>query len=205
MVNAKEQEVGRGLKDVDDMLAEEELVPVRLLVDGLCFGPQFVRCFPEATETLARDTVVKVPLWLAMELQKKNLVRVETPAIYGQSVRDALDAGASSVDLRALSPYYYTVGRHIVDLTRDDDLRKCLRAALAGERFENIFDWSQNADGATDVDDLLEKLTEEERHLFYSSYHAQRDATTGKFRSSNKLRTASVFAKASFHLHGSRP
>ena len=174
------------------------MVPVTLLIDGLCFGPHFSYCMAKATETLPKGSEVTLPLWLAAKMQEKNLLRVDMPKIFGAETRDLLEAGAATVDLRAMSPYYYTLGLHIVNLTKDDDLRKCLRATLAGERFEKIFDWSQNADLDTDIDDLLEKLTEEERELFYAGYFAQREAADFKARSARpKIRTADVFAKAS--------
>mmetsp|Transcript_20271 Transcript_20271/g.62668 ORF Transcript_20271/g.62668 Transcript_20271/m.62668 type:complete len:204 (-) Transcript_20271:626-1237(-) len=202
MGNARKREVPKpGLKSVDEVLAEEELVPVTVLVDGLCFGPHFARCLGEATEPLAKEQQVRVPLWLAERLQEKNLVRVETPPMFGRHVRESLEAGATVVDLRAMSPYYYTVGKRVARLTEDDDLRKCLRAALAGDRFEKIVDWSQNADDDTDVDDLVEKLTEEERELFYAGYYAQRDAAAFQTRPRvPKLTTNAVFAKAALRV-----
>jgi len=97
---------------------------------------------------------------------------------------------------RALSPYYFRVGARVAKLTEDDELRKKLRAALSGERFEKIYDWSQNSGPETDVNELLDKLTEEERSIFYAGYHAAKAQRAQRSNRSGRIATSSVFAKS---------
>ncbi|KAJ8612271.1 hypothetical protein CTAYLR_002936 [Chrysophaeum taylorii] len=156
--------------DIDELLAEEEIVPCTLLVDG-----------------------VNIPLWLAKNLSEKNMVRVELPPQYGEAARDKLLDGGVSVNLRAMGEYYYTVGREIAILRRDDDLRKFLLKTLSGPRYEKILDWSRSSARA-DASDLLDILTEEERELFYAGFHAHNHHLAWKARKMVRLQTSEVFA-----------
>lgn len=108
-------------------------------------------------------------------------------------MREQLDAGTANIDLRALGEYYYTVGSVVARATKDDELRKKLRAAISGPRFEKIFDWSRSSSDA-DASDILDKLTDEERRLFEAGYKAQREVNAWKSRAVTKLQTSEVFA-----------
>uniref|UniRef100_A0A6S8AHR6 GINS subunit domain-containing protein n=1 Tax=Aureoumbra lagunensis TaxID=44058 RepID=A0A6S8AHR6_9STRA len=186
------------MRKVDALLADEETVPCILLMEGLVFGPHFSSYMKNKTiRALNEGSIVNLPLWLASKLHERNIVEIQTPKIFDKEIQKRIDSGALSVDLRNLSPYYFTVGNKIATLTKDDQLRKCLRAAMAGERYEKILDWSQNAAAHTDIDSLLEILTEEEREIFYDGYTTAQEHAQMRSRQHIKFNTSDVFAKSS--------
>lgn len=92
------------------------------------------------------------------------------------------------MNLRALCPYFYTVGMEVARLREDEELMTLLRETMAGPRFEKIFDWSRNAHD-TDASDLLDLLSEEEREIYDAGFQAEK-------RTSSQLQTSDVFAKS---------
>ena len=119
---------------VHALLADEELVDCTLLIDGEGMGHLLG---DDKAGDLAKGAQLKLALWLALVLAKKNMVRISLPNRYGASVRADLEAGPTVVDLHSIAPYYYTVGHKLADATGEDSLRKELRAAISGDRFEN--------------------------------------------------------------------
>ena len=144
---------------VHALLADEELVDCTLLIDGEGMGHLLG---DDKAGDLAKGAQLKLALWLALVLAKKNMVRISLPNRYGASVRADLEAGPTVVDLHSIAPYYYTVGHKLADATGEDSLRKELRAAISGDRFEKAFDWSQ-VSLDRDVSELRETLAREEQ------------------------------------------
>lgn len=107
--------------------------------------------------------------------------------------RDRLDAGNANMNLRSLGEYYFTVGTEVARIRKDDELRKSLRRALSGARYEKIFDWSRSSSNA-DASGILETLTEEERGLFQAGFEARRAMHAWKSRQVTKLQTSEIFA-----------
>lgn len=94
---------------------------------------------PTVTEEyLPKDTELELPLWLAQSLREKNMVELQLPKHYRTKMRDAITAGAASVDLREYSFYFYDVGIRLSRLLRDEDLLRTLRRAFCGERFRDL-------------------------------------------------------------------
>ena len=158
---------------VHALLADEELVDCTLLIDGEGMGHLLG---DDKAGDLAKGAQLKLALWLALVLAKKNMVRISLPNRYGPSVRADLEAGPTVVDLHSIAPYYYTVGHKLADATGEDSLRKELRAAISGDRFEKAFDWSQ-VSLDRDVSELRETLAREEQELFDAGYRAARDVS----------------------------
>ena len=105
-------------------------------------------------------------------------------------------ASDSLIDLRTgIAPYYYTVGHKLADATGEDSLRKELRAAISGDRFEKAFDWSQ-VSLDRDVSELRETLAREEQELFDAGYRAARDVRAWKRRRTARLTTSAIYKRA---------
>lgn len=58
------------------------------------------------------------------------------PKGYSLRVRDDIEAGPESINLREFSYYYFEVGFRISELLNDENLMRVLRMALCGERFK---------------------------------------------------------------------
>ena len=88
---------------VHALLADEELVDCTLLIDGEGMGHLLG---DDKAGDLAKGAQLKLALWLALVLAKKNMVRISLPNRYGPSVRADLEAGPTVVDLHSIAPYY---------------------------------------------------------------------------------------------------
>ena len=53
-------------------------------------------------------------------------------------MRDDLSAGASNINLRDYSHYFFEVGLAVAEEKKDDDLRVVLTKAFAGDRFDSL-------------------------------------------------------------------
>ncbi|KAJ1447390.1 hypothetical protein M885DRAFT_542968 [Pelagophyceae sp. CCMP2097] len=181
----REDEVLRSL------LAGDESVPCVLLVEATGLGHLDARGTSQAD--LLKGSRLDLPLWLADVLSKKNIVQLEMPAAFDAAARAEIDAGAMSVDLRSKSAHYYKIGSYVAHALDDDALRRKLRVAISGERFEKILDWSQNSSN-DDVSPLIDKLTHDEAALFYHGLDATRQVGAWKARRQGKLETSKFFA-----------
>lgn len=176
---------------VSALLAEEELVPCVMKIDGAGLGHMQAGSHDA---DLAKGADVQLPLWLALALAKKNMVTVNLPEQYGARVRQDLDAGAASIDLQLYSRNFFVVGLEVAKVTGDDGLRRDLRKAMSGERYERLYDWSQHA-GEGDVSEIVDKLTHDEARLFDAGYRASTDVSAWKKRRTDKLKTGTIFKK----------
>lgn len=174
------------------LLAEEELVPCVMKIDGTGLGhlEEGSQC-----KDLEKGARVQLPLWLATALSKKNMVTVHLPDEFSAHVRQDLDAGAMSVNLQLYSRHFFSVGLGLASATGDDALRADVRRALSGERFERLFDWSQNAGEHMDISEITDKLTTDEIRLFQTGYKAASEVQAWKKRRFDKLKTATIFKK----------
>mmetsp|Transcript_17218 Transcript_17218/g.51401 ORF Transcript_17218/g.51401 Transcript_17218/m.51401 type:complete len:192 (+) Transcript_17218:326-901(+) len=180
---------------VTGLLAEEELVPCEMLIDGPGLG-HLDRSGENKSEDLAKGEVAQLPMWLALLLEKKHMVRLKMPAMFGDKVRQDLLAGANTVDLgKGFTKHYFTVGRRLAAATGDDELRKELRQAQCGERYERVFDWSQHS-GDRPVGDFRDSLTHEECAIFDAGHGAAGDVGAWKRRKLTQLKTDPVFKRS---------
>ena len=128
--------------DLDVILAEEDRVPFKFLLDADRLG----HLHPTVQEEdLPKDTEVELPVWLGKAFYDRNMVAVELPKHFKGKMRDHLLAGADAVNLKELSPYYFDVGVKLTKMRLDgndnkdsDDLLRCLRRAFCGERFRQL-------------------------------------------------------------------
>ncbi|KAF2300838.1 hypothetical protein GH714_017726 [Hevea brasiliensis] len=98
--------------DIDDILAEEEFVPVvfRNAVNGVKIDESTERGYVE------QGSKAELPFWLARELHLRHAVSMSVPACFNQKTRLEMQADAACVDLRSRCPYFYEFGCKLAPL-----------------------------------------------------------------------------------------
>jgi GINS complex subunit 3 len=124
-----------GYLDIDEILSEEERMPCKFSLDGKNLG--FLNSASDSND-LEEGSKVELPLWLSKPLREKNMIEIELPKHYGIRIREEINAGALAVKLREYSYYYFEVGLQLSKITKDDDLKRTLRTAFAGERYKSL-------------------------------------------------------------------
>lgn len=98
--------------DIDDILVEEEIVPVvfHKAVNGVKID--------ESTErgNVEQGSKTGLPFWLAHELHLRQAVSMGVPACFNQKTRMEIQADARSVDLRSRCPFFYEFGCKLAPL-----------------------------------------------------------------------------------------
>ncbi len=122
--------------DLDRILGEEERIPCVFEESG-ALGLGFLDSTGEH-EHLHQGARVELPLWMALKLSERRFVQLELPKHYQKKMRDCIDAGAESINLKDYSPYYFEVGMKIAEALDDLDLKKTLRIAFCSRRFQNV-------------------------------------------------------------------
>lgn len=128
--------MSRWYLDIDNVLAEDERVPCKFSIDADRLG--HLNPSAEGENDLQKDVVVELPMWLGRAFSDRNMVSLEIPKHYGGKMRDAILAGASSINLRDFSYYYIEVGLKLSKTLRDEDLLRTMRKAFCGERFRSL-------------------------------------------------------------------
>nr|GME00625.1 DNA replication complex GINS protein PSF3-like [Ipomoea batatas] len=118
--------------DIDDILAEEELVPAVFQKTANAVG--IFDCCDDMNKVGA-GMEVEMPFWLARELYVKLAVKIKVPSCFDTKERprdrhrdeplkrrdrtkDEIGADAAHVDLRGRCPYFYDFGCKIARLVR---------------------------------------------------------------------------------------
>ncbi|KAG6602618.1 hypothetical protein SDJN03_07851, partial [Cucurbita argyrosperma subsp. sororia] len=101
--------------DIDDILADEELVSVMFqkAVNGVAIDPS------SETDSVESGSKVELPFWLAKELHLRQVAVMGLPACFNQRTRLEIQADAAFVDLRSRSQYFYEFGCKIAPLVGD--------------------------------------------------------------------------------------
>ena len=115
---------------------------------------------------LSEGTIVDLPMWLGEELQKKRMVEINPPKHFGKKMRDEMRAGAAAVNLREFSFYFFDVGLHLSRISRDDALKKSLRDAFVGERYQTLTVRSLTPGTTEDASEYSNTLTSSELEIF---------------------------------------
>ncbi|KAG5603933.1 hypothetical protein H5410_025425, partial [Solanum commersonii] len=102
--------------DIDDILAEEEMVPAVFLQTANEVG--IFDCADD-TNKVEAGTHVEMPFWLAQELYVRQAVSIKVPPYFDTKAktRNEIGADAAHVDLRSLCPYFYDFGCKIARLS----------------------------------------------------------------------------------------
>ncbi|CAK9326261.1 unnamed protein product [Citrullus colocynthis] len=101
--------------DIDDILAEEELVSVvfQKAVNGVGIDPS------SETDSVESGSKVELPFWLAQELHLRQVAVMGLPSCFNQRTRLEIQADAAFVDLRSRCPFFYEFGCKIAPLVGD--------------------------------------------------------------------------------------
>eukprot|EP01080_Neovahlkampfia_damariscottae_P005083 gene5083-8683_t len=139
--------------NLDTILTEEEKVTVIWLIDGFELSflnkrkkekrKEAVDEEEEEEKDIIQGTKMELPLWLALELAKRNFVEIEIPKFYGQKFLNGLIIGATEANLRENSPNYYKVGMLLSKQLEDDDINPAL-IKIYVKRFRQIVQNAQN-------------------------------------------------------------
>lgn len=119
--------------NVYDISCEEQRLKVRFTQD---VPWSKLLSFTDETNPLEtivpRGTVLQLPLWMARALHQAGVAVILPPRQFSGKVRADLAAGAESVNLRDLSPYWYSLGLKVAQLLPTENISRVLRAALGG-------------------------------------------------------------------------
>lgn len=173
--------------DIYDILCEEQRLKVR-------FTEQVpwsrLLSFTDETNpletTVPRGTVLQLPLWMARALCQAGVAVILPPRQFGGRVRADLAAGAESVNLRDLCPYWYALGIKVGQLLPAEGISRVLRVALAGRLdFMGRAVFAGSADGGGAVDPhktifgrpgCMAGLDHREQAIYAATVAARRDA-----------------------------
>ena len=179
--------------DIHTLLCDEERIPCTFIHDSVKLG----HLDPSAEEKdIAADTRVDMPIWLGEELAKRNIVRINAPKHFGTKMRDEMRAGATSINLRDFSFYFFDVGLTLSRLSGDSDLRRRLRDAFVGDRYRNLTARSLTLgtgdDGACDYS---QTLTSTELVIFKEGLRSLNNLHQWRSAESTLLRRAPVLGR----------
>ncbi|KAK4836501.1 hypothetical protein QYF36_023970 [Acer negundo] len=97
--------------DIDDILAEEEFVPVVFYksANGVKVDPTAEK------DCVEKGAKIELPFWLAQELYLRQAVSLSIPTCFNQNTRREIQADAACVDLKSRCPYFYEFGSNKLD------------------------------------------------------------------------------------------
>ncbi|WOH07664.1 hypothetical protein DCAR_0727097 [Daucus carota subsp. sativus] len=147
--------------DIDDILAEDELVPAtfREATNGVGLFDS-----TDDTNKVEPGSKVELPFWLAQELHLRQAVTVNVPPCFNKRTREEIDADAAHVDLRNRCPFFYELGYKIAPLVGDKTIGRVLLIAFRTRYKEVLIKAHTAAFEATAK--FLSLLTEEEVKLY---------------------------------------
>ncbi|CAA2949646.1 probable DNA replication complex GINS protein PSF3 [Olea europaea var. sylvestris] len=149
--------------NIDDILAEEELVPA--VFQHAANG---VGLFDSSDDTnkVEAGSKVELPFWLVCELYLRQLVSIMVPPCFDKEskTREEIGADAAHVDLRSRCPYFYELGCKIAPLIGDKTIGPFLLVAFR-IRYKEVLIKAHNLTLAV-APKYLTLLTNEEAKLY---------------------------------------
>ncbi|KAL4591674.1 hypothetical protein LXL04_004644 [Taraxacum kok-saghyz] len=146
--------------DIDDILSEEELVPVVFLeaVNGVGLFES-----NEANRVEPRSKA-ELPFWLAQGMHMRQGVSVSIPPCFNKKTREEIGADGAHVDLRSRCSYFYELGCKMVHLVGDKSIGSLLLVAFQ-TRYKEVLIKAHTAASAL-TPKFLSLLTKEETKLY---------------------------------------
>ena len=108
--------------EVDDILAESQRLPCTFNIDVPGLGYLEGSGEPD----IEKHARLELPYWMAELLAVYDIVTIQQPRAFGTRVRAALDATATSVQLRNLVPQWYALALRLAQLLGSDEMRNML-------------------------------------------------------------------------------
>jgi len=170
--------------DIDDILAEEERIPLTFRNEGYNLGWLDAG---SSDDHLKSETAVELPIWLGNLLLKRAYVDLDLPINYKANYRSRLEADPIIV---GLTKYYYNVGLFLATTSNDKELLQLLQRVFA-TRYRDILDKSQHWRNA-DFSDFTKKLCESEKKLFEAGYTTSVEMERWKGRKVEEITASTV-------------
>ncbi|KAF5792808.1 putative GINS complex, subunit Psf3, GINS subunit, domain A, GINS complex, subunit Psf3 superfamily [Helianthus annuus] len=146
--------------DIDDILADEELVPAVFLeaVNGVGLFES------NDTNRVEPRSKVELPFWLASELHLRQVTSVSIPPCFDKKTREEIGADGAHVDLRSRCSYFYELGCKIVQLINEKTIGSLLLVAFQ-TRYKEVLIKAHTSASAL-APKYLSLLTKEETKLY---------------------------------------
>ncbi|KAK6146834.1 hypothetical protein DH2020_020703 [Rehmannia glutinosa] len=115
--------------DIDDILAEEELVPSVFQHNANGVG---LFDSSDDTDKVEAGSRLELPFWLVRELYLRQLISIRVPPCFDREskTREEIAADAAHVDLRSRCPYFYELGCKLAPLIGDKTIGPFLLVAF---------------------------------------------------------------------------
>ena len=133
--------------DIDDILAEGQILPCTFQVDVVELG--YLDETGESGEDLKKGTMIGLPFWMIKQLHIRNMIRVERPLYFQARFADALLVEPSVVNLRSKCEYWYVLGYKLCKLVEAKEISAWMERSLQ-MRNEEIIDQSHHHKSDTD-------------------------------------------------------
>jgi len=174
-------EVSGDYWNIDDILAEEEMVPCTFNVDarGLTYLKQMSNTAAtigqaQAVKAKAVDKVLQagtkidLPTWMGVSLAQREIVELNKPLFLTSKFFDQVKAGSDVVTMRNHSLYIYEVVLKLIELYPNERIEDIMTVFIEAfiDRFSKItLDHSTNAQ-ASHVSAATKKLSNLEKEIF---------------------------------------
>eukprot|EP00040_Diaphanoeca_grandis_P019322 m.101994 g.101994 ORF g.101994 m.101994 type:complete len:190 (-) comp27372_c0_seq1:98-667(-) len=171
--------------DIDDILTDQESIPVELKTDIIKLGH-----FDPNTDSpdLKEACKLDLPLWLVSTMSKRGLLTVLEPKVFTKPYRETLKADSVHVNLRDWNEYFFEFGMKFAILSQNVDVADMLLDCFT-DRYRRVMDMSQNAVNE-DTSDLTKSLDALEKRLFDAGHLADKEYTKWKLRRVERITTA---------------
>ena len=126
--------------NIDDILAEEELVPCsfRFEAKGLGYLDQLQNMSQNMSNAQRKQVLqqeknlpagakVDVPVWLAVRLAQRELVELRNPKFMSNNYYAQLKAGSEVVTMRSMSPYLFEVVVKICEYMTEEQAKEAVK------------------------------------------------------------------------------
>lgn len=179
--------IKRSYWDIDDILAEEESVTIKVTKDFEGLG--FLN--PVANDiNLKKSSRLAVPLWLGSLMAMREMVNIEVPKFYGESYRNTLEADPRIISLKERSNYFFEVGGKLSSLLEGANLIELLLKVFISRVLHLFNEITNNSDPK-----IVKKLTEIELEIYERGMKTFRELHDWQERKFDMIRASNTTIK----------